>query len=61
MGSFDSAETSDMIGLFILYKLTTNFLDIGQVYLYRDDGLYTIATNRIAIELGKDYTKYSKT
>ena len=42
MGSFDSAETSDIVGLFILYKLTTNFLDTEQVGLYRDDGLVVL-------------------
>ena len=36
MGSFDGAETCDLVGLFLLSKLQHLNLDIG---LYRDDGL----------------------
>ena len=42
MRGFDSVEMSDQIGLFILYKLTTNFLNIEQVGLYLDDGLIVL-------------------
>ena len=36
MGSFDGAETCDLVGLFLLSKLQHLDLDLG---LYRDDGL----------------------
>ena len=41
MGSFDSAEVSELVGLFILHKITSSNLGIGKedVGLYRDDGL----------------------
>ena len=38
MGCFDGAEICELVGLFILHKLTA---DLGKEYvgLYRDDGL----------------------
>ena len=36
MGSYDGAEVADLVGLFLLSKLSTLNLNIG---LYRDDGL----------------------
>ena len=36
MGSFDGAEVSELVGLYMLDKLTQTNLDLG---LYRDDGL----------------------
>ena len=38
MGSHDGSETAETVGLFILNKLTSKF-GIGNVGLYRDDGL----------------------
>ena len=36
MGSFDGAETCELVGMFMLDKLKQTNLDLG---LYRDDGL----------------------
>ena len=36
MGSFDGAETCDLVGLFLLSQLKHVNIDVG---LYRDDGL----------------------
>ena len=36
MGSYDGAETCELVGLFILHKLSTLGINLG---LYRDDGL----------------------
>ena len=41
MGSHDGAEICEVIGLFILSKLS-DFLDTNDVGLYRDDGLAVI-------------------
>ena len=41
MGSLDSAQASDMVGLFILHELTALVL-IEDIGLYRDDGLLVI-------------------
>ena len=38
MGSFDGAETCELVGLFLLYKII-GFIPIEKVGLYRDDGL----------------------
>ena len=38
MGSFDGAETSELVGLFLLSQLTHLDVNVG---LYRDDGLAT--------------------
>ena len=43
MGSLDSAQISDLIGLFILYNLTNSKnISLENVGLYRDDGLLII-------------------
>lgn len=43
MGSLDSAESSDLIGLFILYNLTAHYeINTNDIGLYRDDGLMVI-------------------
>ena len=44
MGSYDGAESCELVGLFILSKLKTIGVDLG---LYRDDGLgYSSKTRR---------------
>ena len=40
-GSGDSAEISDLIGLYILYNLTRS-INIEDIGLYRDDGLMVV-------------------
>ena len=51
MGSYDGAETCELVGLFILDKLSTKFgSDVG---LYRDDGLAAIKSTPQAIERKK--------
>ena len=41
MGSFDSAEVAELVGLFVLHKITSSEIGIRkeEVGLYRDDGL----------------------
>lgn len=40
MGSLDSAESLDLVGLFILYNLTVhNEISLNNIGIYRDDGL----------------------
>ena len=41
MGAFDSAQISDIIGIFILHKLSS-LTNKGNIGLYRDDGLMTV-------------------
>ena len=36
MGAWDGTETTDLVGLFMLYEMRNLYADIG---LYRDDGL----------------------
>ena len=49
MGSYDGAETTDLVGLFLLHQLKHLPVDIG---LYRDDGLAASAlTNRLTEKL----------
>ena len=38
MGSYHGAEVCELVGLYILHKLTTAFPN-GNIGLYRDDGL----------------------
>ena len=38
MGSFDGAETCELVGLFLLHQMREKFVDIN-FGLYRDDGL----------------------
>lgn len=47
MGSFDGAEVCELIGLFMLDKITKGknpIFPIGNVGLYRDDGLAVVRT-----------------
>ena len=53
MGSLDSAEVSDTVGLYLLSKMEDIIPD-GKVGLYRDDGLSTIEGN------GQDVEKVRK-
>ena len=48
MGSFDSAEVTDLVGLFLLSKLQGLGVTIG---LYRDDGLALSPFNSILKKL----------
>ena len=49
MGSYDGAETTDLVGLFLLHQLKHLPVDLG---LYRDDGLAVSAlTNRLTEKL----------
>jgi hypothetical protein len=41
MGSMDSAEVSELVGLFLLSKLE-RFIPKDQIGLYRDDGLAVV-------------------
>ena len=50
MGSWDGAETADLVGLFLLSQLTDLGLDIG---LYRDDGLAVCNMKPRQAELAK--------
>ena len=50
MGSWDGAETSDLVGLYLLSKLTDLGIDIG---LYRDDGLAVCDKKPRRVELIK--------
>lgn len=48
MGSFDGAEICELVGLYLLYKLTTGedaIFDKEKVGIYRDDGLALINLN----------------
>lgn len=46
MGSLDSADSSDLVGLFILYNLTVHReLDIKDIELYRDDGFMVVRSS----------------
>lgn len=42
-GSLDSAESSDLVGLFILYNLTVhNEISLNNIGIYRDHGLMVV-------------------
>ena len=41
MGSYDGAEICELVGLYLLNKLTT-IVEKGQIGLYRDDGLLVV-------------------
>ena len=47
MGSFDGAETCELVGLYILQKLSVLGVDLG---LYQDDGLGVSSKPKRAIE-----------
>ena len=38
MGAYDGAEVCELVGIFILYKLSTKYKK-NNIGLYRDDGL----------------------
>ena len=50
MGSYDGAESCELVGLFILSKLKAIDIDLG---LYRDDGLGYSCKTRMQIEIQK--------
>ena len=55
MGSFESAETCDLVGLYLLSKLQHLKANLG---LYRDDGLWVFAlTNRQVDIMKKEICK----
>ena len=60
MGSFDSAQVSDLIGLYILNTLS-RFIDKKDIGLYRDDGLMIVResngpkTNRIHKKIARAF------
>ena len=61
MGSYDGAETCDLVGLFLLNELTTKFGN--NIGLYRDDGLAVFKsskqeTERIKKEIQKIFQDY---
>ena len=43
MGSYDGPEVCELVGLYLLSKLT-DFLEEGRVGLYRDDGLAAVVS-----------------
>ena len=55
MGGYNSASLSDLISLYILYRLTTNFIDSKEIGIYRDDGLL-----RLKIVLTSNMKKLEK-
>lgn len=61
MGSFDGAEICELVGVFILNKLTTN-VDKTAIGLYRDDGLAVLkdVTGSAADRFRKDVTQIFK-
>ena len=48
MGSFDRAETCEILGAYLLYELSKTFAE--KIVLYRDDGLAAINSTQIDIE-----------
>lgn len=43
MGCLDSTESSDLVGLFLLYNLTAyEEININRIGIYRDDGLMIV-------------------
>ena len=59
MGSYDGAELCELVGLYLLHRLTEGekaIFDNDKVGIYRDDGLAIIKVNqsgRIAVKKGK--------
>ena len=58
MGSYDGAEVCELVGLYILHKLTTAFPN-GNIGLYRDDGLaaFRNTSARSFDKARKDFSK----
>ena len=62
MGALDSAECSDLVGLYMLSKLSEEFDIKESGGLYRDDGMVAIKGNKKEVESNKRIIKrYSKT
>ncbi len=58
MGSYDGAEICELVGTFLLSKLSEKF-GKENIGLYRDDGLavFQNITSSMADRIGKDITK----
>ena len=58
MGSYDGAEVCELVGLYILYKLTSTYPN-GNIGLYRDDGLavFKNMSTRSFDKRRKDFSK----
>ena len=52
MGSFDSVQIADLVGIYILDTLG-RFLDLNNIRIYRDDGLISIPNSN-----GPQHWKY---
>ena len=50
MGSFDGAETCELVTIFILYQLKTKFGNKIDLEMYRDDGLAMVRGTSREIE-----------
>ena len=57
-GLHDGAEVCELVGLYILHKLTSTYTN-GSIGLYRDDGL-AVFTNMSARSLDKARKDFSK-
>ena len=61
MGSWDGAECCELIGLFMLSKLTQKIFKPDEVGIYRDDGLGTVrGPGRVAERKRKDISELFK-
>ena len=58
MGSYDGAEVCELVGLYILHKLTSTYPS-GNIGLYRDDGL-AVFKNMSTRSLDKTRKEFSK-
>ena len=64
MGSYDGAETCELVGTYLLHKINHLFNNELEVGLYRDDGLAILGNksacqaNRIAKSLIAEFKKY---
>ena len=58
MGCYDGAEVCELVGLYILHKLSSNFSE-GDIGLYRDDGLaiFKNINARAGDKARKDFSK----
>ena len=53
MGSYDGAESCELVGAYLLYKIKENFGSIFDFGLYRDDGLGISRASPRQTELAK--------
>ena len=53
MGSYDGAESCELVGAYLLYKIKENFGNICDFGLYRDDGLGISRASPRQTELAK--------